>query len=186
MNKLKEVLKTTLRNNVNKLKEVLKTTLRWVAGFIVFMVALGTINVLSSDTPEEKAAKLVAQEIVCVESGYESCEDKQASEDEAKRVADEKQAEADRKAKEVRADQHCFSAWDGSHRGLESLIKRSLNDPDSYQHIETRFSITNGGGEKVVSMEYRARNVFGGMVVKTVRATTNNTTCEVIKIISHK
>jgi len=33
--------------------------------------------------------------------------------------------------------EHQFSAWDGSHRNLERLIKKTMNDPDSYDHVET-------------------------------------------------
>ena len=32
-----------------------------------------------------------------------------------------------------------FSLWDGSHKGLEKLIIRNLNDEDSYKHIETTY-----------------------------------------------
>lgn len=32
-----------------------------------------------------------------------------------------------------------FSGWDGSHNELESLIKKNLNNPKSYKHIETTY-----------------------------------------------
>ena len=32
-----------------------------------------------------------------------------------------------------------FSAWDGSHREMTKLIKKSLNDEASYKHIETTY-----------------------------------------------
>ncbi|MTZ12770.1 hypothetical protein GNE00_03385 [Pseudomonas sp. JL972] len=80
---------------------------------------------------------------------------------EAERVA---QAAAERR-KRVEAQ---FSAWDGSHRGLERLVKQSMNDPDSYEHDQTRFS--DKGDHLVVSMTFRGRNGFGGMVRNTVVA----------------
>lgn len=54
-----------------------------------------------------------------------------------------------------------FSAWDGSHRNLERLIKKSLHEPDSYEHVETRYS--DKGDHLLVSLKYRARNGFGAM-----------------------
>ena len=32
-----------------------------------------------------------------------------------------------------------FSAWDGSHSALEGLIKKGMNDEDSYKHHETTY-----------------------------------------------
>jgi hypothetical protein len=54
-----------------------------------------------------------------------------------------------------------FSAWDGSHRNLEQLVKDSLHEPDSYEHVETRYS--DKGDHLLVSLKYRARNGFGAM-----------------------
>lgn len=41
-----------------------------------------------------------------------------------------------------------FSAWDGSHRVLEDLIKDNLNDESSYKHIETTFIDINSEDRK--------------------------------------
>lgn len=61
-----------------------------------------------------------------------------------------------------------FSAWDGSHRGLERLIKKTLNDPDSYDHVETVY--WDMGSYIVVKTTFRAKNAFGGVVVNWVKA----------------
>jgi hypothetical protein len=61
-----------------------------------------------------------------------------------------------------------FSSWDGSHRGLEKIIKKSMNDPDSYEHDETRF---RDDGDKIfVITKFRGKNAFGGTVSNTVSA----------------
>ncbi len=61
-----------------------------------------------------------------------------------------------------------FSGWDGAHRNLERLVKRNLVDPDSYEHIETRyFDLTDS---LRIIMKYRARNGFGGMTIGQVVA----------------
>lgn len=58
-----------------------------------------------------------------------------------------------------------FSPWDGSCRALEKSIKKGLNDPKSYEHDETTYSIA---GDKVkVKCVFRAKNAFGGVVLAT-------------------
>ena len=40
----------------------------------------------------------------------------------------------------------CFSAWDGSHVRIKDWMKRNyLNDPNSYEHVETRFGMIGSG-----------------------------------------
>ena len=94
------------------------------------------------------------------------------AEEEAKRAS---AAAAQRKRIEKQ-----FSAWDGSHPGLERLVKRSMNDPDSYEHDETRF--VDKGDHIIVFMKFRGRNGFGGMVRNEVVASVdfNGNVLEVI------
>ena len=61
-----------------------------------------------------------------------------------------------------------FSSWNGAHRNLEQRVKAGLKDPDSYEHIETRY--TDKGDYISVYMKYRAKNGFGGYVVETAVA----------------
>ena len=61
-----------------------------------------------------------------------------------------------------------FSGWDGSHRGLEKLIKESMNDPDSYEHVETRFG--DQGDHLLVSCKFRGKNAFNATVTNSVTA----------------
>ncbi len=61
-----------------------------------------------------------------------------------------------------------FSGWDGSHYGLERLIKKTMNDPDSYKHDETRYS--DQGDYLIVKTTFRGKNAFGGMVINSVTA----------------
>jgi hypothetical protein len=61
-----------------------------------------------------------------------------------------------------------FSAWDGSHIKLERAIKKSMNDPSSYEHVETKYW-TNGSG-LIVATTFRGANAFGGKVIQTVKA----------------
>ncbi len=59
-----------------------------------------------------------------------------------------------------------FSLYDGSHRKLEQHIKKIMNDPNSYEHIETRYS--DKGKYILVSTKFRGNNAFGGKVVSQV------------------
>lgn len=66
-----------------------------------------------------------------------------------------------------------FSAWDGSHRNLERIIKANLKDPDSYEHINTKYwELTDKDWKKyiVVNTSYRAKNSFWWYVVESVKA----------------
>lgn len=61
-----------------------------------------------------------------------------------------------------------FSAWDGSHRGLTDVIKKSMNDPSSYKHDETVY--WDKGDYLLVKMSFRGKNAFGGVVMNWVKA----------------
>lgn len=71
------------------------------------------------------------------------------------------QAKAERK-KKIEAQ---FSGWSGAHYAFERLIKQAMNDPDSYDHVETRY-IDKGSFIRVVCT-FRGKNAFGGMVKNT-------------------
>lgn len=73
--------------------------------------------------------------------------------------------------------ERCLSAWDGSHGGMVSATKALMNDPGSFEHIETRY--IDRGQEIDLIMKFRGRNGFGGMVVQTVRGTID-TDCNII------
>lgn len=61
-----------------------------------------------------------------------------------------------------------FSAWDGSHRQLTKIIKKSMNDPDSYDHVETTYKDT--GKDLLIITKYRGKNGFGGVVINSLKA----------------
>jgi hypothetical protein len=61
-----------------------------------------------------------------------------------------------------------FSSWDGSHRTLERHIKDIMNDPSSYEHIETRY--IDNGDHLLVFTRFRGKNGFGGMVQQAITA----------------
>ncbi len=65
-----------------------------------------------------------------------------------------------------------FSAWDGSHNTLTQLIKKAMNDPDSYEHVETKY--WDMKDYIVVRTVYSGKNAFGGRVKNFVLAKFDN------------
>jgi hypothetical protein len=61
-----------------------------------------------------------------------------------------------------------FSAWDGSHCGLTKVIKESMNDPKSYEHVDTKY--WDMGDHLVVTTTFRGKNAFGGVIKNWVKA----------------
>lgn len=89
------------------------------------------------------------------------------AEKELKEEASMTEAERDAKSrKEIIKKQS--SPWDGSHRNLERLIKKTMNDPASYEHVETRYG--DQGDHILVATTFRGRNGFGGVVTQTMSA----------------
>ena len=76
------------------------------------------------------------------------------------------------------------SAWDGSYRPLTSMIKESLNDDSSYDHVSTsiRF-VLNKDQHAVVKTIFRAKNAYGAVVKDSVTARVNIQTGEIEKIL---
>lgn len=61
-----------------------------------------------------------------------------------------------------------FNAWDGSHINLTRLIKRTMNDPNSFEHVGS--SYIDNGDHLVVLTQFRGKNAFGGVVTNSVKA----------------
>lgn len=65
----------------------------------------------------------------------------------------------------------CFSSWDGSHINLKNSLIQSLNDPGSFEHVETTYSDM---GEIIkVKMIYRAKNGFGALILSEILVETD-------------
>jgi len=80
-------------------------------------------------------------------------------------------AEADRRISRAAFLGTGFSSWDGSHRGLTKVIKESMNDPKSYEHVETVY--WDKGDRLIVQTTFRGKNGFGGVVKNRVKAETD-------------
>ena len=80
-------------------------------------------------------------------------------------------------AEEKRKGFHCLSGWDGTHTAFKQEIKKSMRDPGSFEHIETRISPVTDKGSHLLVMKFRARNGYGGMNVASAHATVENDDC---------
>lgn len=61
-----------------------------------------------------------------------------------------------------------FSPFDNSHVKLEKYIKKYMNDPDSFEHVETKFR--DEGVNIFIYTTYRGTNVLGAKVISTISA----------------
>lgn len=71
-----------------------------------------------------------------------------------------------KKEAHIQKIQKLFSAWDGSHIELTKKIKKALNDPQSYEHIETTYRDLDS--TLVISTVFTAKNGFGGRLKQEV------------------
>lgn len=74
-----------------------------------------------------------------------------------------------------------FSKWDGSHTKLVEYVKNEMNDPDSFEHVNTK------AGRKdnyiKVEMTFRGKNSFNATITKTIVARCDILTGEVLEIM---
>lgn len=91
-----------------------------------------------------------------------------------------KDAEKNLAKKKEDFEENCLSSWDGSHSELVRIVKKSMNDPKSFEHDETRYKIT--GDYAIVIMSFRGKNAFGGTVLNSVTAKVDLSDCSVIEV----
>lgn len=68
--------------------------------------------------------------------------------------------------------EHQFSGWNGEHRKLVKLVKQNMNDPESFEHVATRYKVY-ADSTVFVQMDYRGKNAFGALIKTTIAATCN-------------
>lgn len=90
---------------------------------------------------------------------------------EQKKMADERAMAARLAERRTRLEKQ-FSPWDGSHPAVERRVKQAMNNPDSYDHVETSYVMLPEGMR--VTMTFRGTNGFGGIVPNTVVATVSD------------
>jgi hypothetical protein len=149
-----------------------------VVSFILFGITTDPVKDLKvAGVKSDK--KEVAEEIKKPELTIAQQDSIKRVEREADSIASAAKVVSDRKEK----IESQFSAWDGAHHNLERMIKKNMNDPDSYDHIETTY--WDMGDHLVVLTKFRGKNAFGGKVINMVKAKVD-LDGNVIKIIDQQ
>ena len=134
---------------------------------------------------EAMVAKEQADAITKAETDRVAAEDRSLREAAAAQVEQEQRAvAAAAEAEKKQSGFHCLSPWDGSHGDLIEWTKDNLNDPNSFEHDETRIAPVTESGEHTLIMTYRAKNGFGGVVRGSIVATIRNSDCRLVDIVS--
>lgn len=133
---------------------------------LAFLVILGVVgwNWLTGDSKEAEAEQ--SQPVAALSPEEKAKADAEAA------------AKAAEEAKEKAYGFHCLSSWDGSHRKFVDAVKQQLNDPDSFEHDETRTWTVREDGRNQVLMQFRAKNGFGGVIRGRAVGTFDNKTCD--------
>mgnify|MGYP000235112232 CR=1 FL=1 len=74
----------------------------------------------------------------------------------------------DQKLKRQKTIEDQFSGWSGSHIQLEKHIRKSLKNPDSYDHVKTVYY--DKGNHIIIKTTYRGTNSFGAIVTNSAMA----------------
>jgi hypothetical protein len=93
--------------------------------------------------------------------------------------------EAEKEKKRIEQYETCFSPWDGSHTKLKYFIKDNMNDPGSFDHVETTYQdmVT----VLIVQTTFRGNNQFGALVKNTIKARVSaDDQCTILKILSQR
>lgn len=79
--------------------------------------------------------------------------------------------EAKKSAEELRVERikKGLDSWDGAPKRLKELIKKGMNDPDSYKHDAMHID-SDGGDYLVVTEKFFGKNAYGGVVRNWVKA----------------
>ena len=116
-------------------------------------------------TEEYKKNKNLYQQLVSLHPDNETYKNKVRFYSGKIEGAKQKRLAAEARKKQIERQ---FSDRDGSHGNLERVIKQSMNDPDSYDHVETVY--WDRGDHLVVRTTFRGKNAFGGIVKNSVKA----------------
>jgi hypothetical protein len=148
---------------------------------VILLLAVGFSIVAPKQEAKALAEKKAAEESVAEKKKQEHLAYERlspAAKDSIKRavareekIAKEQQARAvvyeAKKARREKVESQ-FSSYDGSHHGVERAIKARMNDPDSYEHVQTRFK--DMGNYILVYTQFRGKNAFNAKIMNVATA----------------
>ena len=65
-----------------------------------------------------------------------------------------------------------FDAWNGSHPTAVKAVKALMHNPDSFEHVETRYTLPTKN-TTLIMMTYRGTNAFGAVVTNVAKVRLN-------------
>ncbi|MBB4255287.1 MULTISPECIES: hypothetical protein [Rhizobium] len=151
-------------------------------------VPLERPNVRTPQAPKKSEARRIIVVLLALTGGFwglgKFIESKNPAAQE--RAKQEALAESNKKADDKRKGFHCLSAWDGSNRHLVDAVKESLRDPSSFEHAETKIGPVNEQGLHFITMNFRAKNGFGGTNIESATGIIRQSDCLLIswKLVS--
>lgn len=153
-----------------------KSKVFWGIALVFFVAFL--FQGRPDDTPQPAAAAAVTTNTsVAAETVEPSLTPAELASAEAERVAAAEEAAHDQKYGFT-----CLSLWDGSHDAFVAAVKKTLNDPDSFEHEGTKTWPVNTEGRNTILMTFRARNGFGGVIRAKAAGSFDNKTCEDVRV----
>jgi hypothetical protein len=76
-----------------------------------------------------------------------------------------------------------FSGFDSYHIQLVNYVKQNMNDPNSFEHIDTKHWELND--YLIVQMTFTGQNVLGGVVKQNIKAKCNIDNGNIIEILDY-
>jgi hypothetical protein len=147
----------------------------------------GTLDVTFVNSRDTIPFEITNLELLVTESrrADEKLKAEQAAQAALARLEQEKalQKEENRRAARQQKLESQFSSWNGSHLSLTRYIKERMNDPDSFEHDETRY--IDKGDHLIIITSFRGKNAFGGVVRSTTMAKVD-LDGNVLEILSHE
>ena len=65
-----------------------------------------------------------------------------------------------------------FSPWDGTHKKSVEAIKELMNDPESFESVNTTYKESDN--KLIVFTKFRGKNAFGGVITQTYVTRTDS------------
>lgn len=78
--------------------------------------------------------------------------------------------------------QALFMPYDGYNYELVQRVKQDMNDPDSFEHVETTYH-DSGTGDVQVFMTFRGKNALGALVLNRAVASIDPNTSTITKLV---
>lgn len=117
-----------------------------------------------ADYVENKSQLEISKEMAVFKEQYRKYEELLAD----KKEIDDAMANAAQQKERNEKFAANLSGWDGSLKSLKRHTENAMHDPDSFEHIQTRF--VPAGENFIVKMDFRGKNAFGALVRNSITA----------------